>query len=119
MAKAKEDDTRLMTASEIKQFHEFEAEQGGDAQAQGLGGGLARRLVRFAVSIVAARAKKKNPNFDEEGFKAEVDNAVEAIGDGAIWGWLVDGGFAKILEWVMLILSLFGGAARSKPGSEK
>lgn len=106
---------KIMTESEVKQFHAFEEEQGEDAQAQGiLTGGIIRRLVRFAVSIVAARAKKQNSDFDEEGFKREVDNAVEAIGDGAIWGWLVDGGFAKILEWVMLLLELFGGLKKSK-----
>lgn len=111
---------KIMTDKEIKEFHAFEASlvsepQVADSpQAQGIGSAIIRRLVRFAVSIVVNQAKRHNPDFDEEGFRAEVDRAVNAIGDGAIWDWLVNGGFAKILEWIMLLLQLFGGFARSR-----
>lgn len=108
---------KIMSLGEIKQFQEFEAEL---ASADGVsveaifGGGIIRRVIRWAVSIVAAQARRSDPEFDEEGFKAEVDHAVNAIGDGELWKWLVDGGFAKILEWVMLILSLFMAKKKAK-----
>lgn len=107
-------ESRIMSAALVKDFGEFEEKQGGEPQERGFGGGIIRRLVKFAVSIVAARAKRKNPDFDEEGFEAEVDSAMQAIGDGAIWQWLVNGGFEQILEWVTLILQLFMAKSASK-----
>lgn len=117
MPKTKEPEQRVMNAARVKEFHKFESDtrkemedNGNAAKMEGFfGGGLLRRLLSFAVSIAISRFKKSHPDFDEAGARAEIDRAVQEIGEGKLWDWLMDGGFEKILEWVMLIFSLFAG----------
>lgn len=104
--------TNLMTDEEIDEFREFEAEgakAGGPAAAAAVAGfSLLRRVLNFAINVAIRRAKERNPAFDEARARAEIERAIAEVGDGRIWDWLVNGGFQAILEWITLIIGLFG-----------
>lgn len=112
MAKKKEENlvpVGVMTAKRVKEFEEYDGEV---VEAQGRVG-ILRRLLNFAVNIAISRAKANDPDFDEEGARQEVEEAITAIGDGKIWEWLMNGGFEMVLEWIMTIIGLFGSRKKS------